>query len=159
MPEELRWTQSGRIFLWRYCENTRNYPGWNLTADGEGCASLQELIDLFDGARWTCGQTIRLIRPNERVLCVPNNRGGKASWISRESLRLQYPKNKVPHEHWSLTFDQREVVLQLGARKLVDLRDGVSAIMNGRGDYAIGPDAESRFDEECLWFWGRPTGA
>lgn len=37
------WKQSGRISIWRYTENERNYPGWNLdalAADGAGSRSI-----------------------------------------------------------------------------------------------------------------------
>ncbi len=40
--------QKGQIFLWRYKDNTRNYPGWHLCADCEGCQFVFEVLNLFN---------------------------------------------------------------------------------------------------------------
>ncbi len=34
-PAVAKWRQRGRVYLWQYQENTRNYPGWHMTADPE----------------------------------------------------------------------------------------------------------------------------
>lgn len=52
----------GRVSLWRYTENERNYPGWNLNADAAGCRSLLELLDALTitGAG---GRTVTVTQP------------------------------------------------------------------------------------------------
>jgi len=47
---QVRGGMPGRVSLWRYNLNERNYPGWNLDVDAAGCGSLLELIDAFTAA-------------------------------------------------------------------------------------------------------------
>lgn len=78
------WRQSGRVSLWRYTENERNYPGWNLNADAAGCRSLLELLDALTitGAG---GRMVTVTQPTSEQLRVPNNRGGAAAWLAPEN--------------------------------------------------------------------------
>ncbi|MBB6365096.1 hypothetical protein FHR56_000209 [Xanthomonas sacchari] len=138
-----RWTQTGRISLWRYLENERNYPGWHLNADAPGCRSLVMLLDALaadgDGAR-----VIAITAPTRAELAVPNNRRGRAAWVAPEKLRLTV---STTDDRWSFPPDLAPAALDIGAAWLTVLRDGIDGIPKGRGDHCIG-----RGDLR-LWFW------
>src|SRR5579872_5538090 len=38
------WALRGTVFLWRYRENVKNFPGWHLAANPEGSLALLELF-------------------------------------------------------------------------------------------------------------------
>lgn len=138
-----RWRQTGRISLWRYLENERNYPGWHLNADAAGCRSLLMLLDALatdgDGSR-----VIAITAPTRAELAVPNNRRGRAAWVAPEKLRLTF---STTDDRWSFPADLAPAALDIGAAWLAALRDGIDGIPKGRGDHCIG-----RGDLR-LWFW------
>src|SRR3712207_2285031 len=104
MPDEHvnRWRQEGRLYFWRYTENTRNYPGWHLTADDLCCRSLADLIERMLSARGRPRKPLAVTPPTREVLRVPNNRGGEARWKAPAGLLLEYPKGKVGDEYSEL---------------------------------------------------------
>ena len=72
------WKQSGRISLWRYTENQRNFPGWHLNGDADGCQSLLALLDAL-AADGEGSRTVAIIAPTKTQLSVPNNKAGLAA--------------------------------------------------------------------------------
>lgn len=88
-PQVAKWMQRGEVYLWHYKECTRNYPGWNLTADDQACDSLLRLCDLMRSARWSSSATLTVSRPTPGILSVPDNRGGAARWYAPKLLRLE----------------------------------------------------------------------
>lgn len=147
-PQVDKWKQTGTVYCWRYRDNARNYPGWNIAADKEGCAELLSLIDLMEAAPYSSSKTIRLTPPTDDVLSVPNNRLGEARWTAARSLSLRYPKGKVEPDHWDLEREGDTLTLSIGEAKLRELRSGVEDMMAGEGDWGIGES-----DEEILFFW------
>lgn len=149
MPNETveRWKQNGSLYLWSYLENTQNFPGWHLSADDLFCQSFTELTEKMLAARWNSQKTFSVTPPSSLALNVPNNRGGKASWKSAQSLLLKHPKDKVAEDFFSLEEVEGNVILSVGTQKLKLLSDCVFGIPKGKGDYSIGSD-NSR-----LWFW------
>ncbi|MBB5884906.1 hypothetical protein DYQ93_03355 [Xanthomonas sp. LMG 8992] len=138
-----RWTQSGRISLWRYLENERNYPGWHLNADSAGCQSLLTLLDAL-AADGVGSRTLLITAPSKAELGVPNNRRGLAAWVAPEKLRLTL---STTDDHWSFPVDAEPAALEIGSGWLAALREGIAGIAKGRGDYAIGKG------NHRLWFW------
>ncbi len=145
MPDENvdKWKQEGRLYLWRYTENTRNYPGWHLTADDACCHSLADLIERMLSARWSSQKPLVLTPPTKEVLRVPNNRGGEARWKSPAGLILKYPKGKVGDEHIALETNIDTIILSVGKLKLELLRRVCAKSSEGRrrlfyrgGEYA-----------------------
>ncbi|MCW0386532.1 hypothetical protein NB722_001071 [Xanthomonas sacchari] len=138
-----RWTQTGRISLWRYLENERNYPGWHFNADPAGCQSLLALLDALaaDGAG---SRTLLITAPSKTELGVPNNRRGLAAWVAPEKLRFTL---STTDDHWSFPVDAAPAALEVGSAWLAALREGIAGIANGKGDYAIGKGSHR------LWFW------
>ncbi len=142
-----RWKQEGHFYLWKYEENTRNYPGWHMNSDNEGCRSLAELIDRMLKAQWSSQKLLNVTLPTARVLCVPNNRGGEARWKAPQFLVLKYAKGKVEDDHFIFEKQENGIVLSVGRQMLEQIREGIVGILQGKGDYAIGDR------DNGLWFW------
>lgn len=140
-----RWRPSGRVSLWRYTENTRNYPGWHLRADAAGGDSLLTLIDTLVGDP-SFVHDVKITAPTKADLRVPNNGDGQAAWIAPAGLRIVL--SPLPGE-WSFPASADPAVLTLGMDWLAPLREGIAGMRVGRGDYAIG----TRRSGEQLWFW------
>jgi len=138
------WKQSGRISLWRYTENERNYPGWHLNADAEGCNSLRALLEALaadgDGSR-----TVVLTAPTKIQAGVPNNRSGRAAWVAPAKLQIAYSPTS---SDWAFPPDLEPAVLTMGSDWVALLLEGIAGIPKGRGDYSIGGDGSLP-----LWFW------
>jgi hypothetical protein len=140
------WKQEGRISLWRYTANERNYPGWHLNADKAGCASLLALLQELAG-RPGAHRTVQISAPDPTQLSVPNNQGGRAPWLAPEKLRVSCsPEPQV----WSFPPDLEPACLAVGASWLEPLREGIAGISNGRGDFSIGSSTNGSLP---LWFW------
>ena len=143
MPSD-HWQQSGSVWLWRYQSNDRNYPGWHLTADRAGAASLVELLDKLASGDQSGMRTVQLGRPTPAILSVPNNRS--AEWTSPAKLRVAFADD--PNE-WIFACTDVAAQLMLGRDWFPLLSTAVSRIPLGEGDFSIGPpDPNQR-----LWLW------
>lgn len=148
------WKQSGNVYLWRYHESYRNYPGWHLSADHTGAESLLNLITELKEAFTTVYRTITLSEPTNEVLAVPNNRGGKARWWAPSRLKIIFDPAPVAENTWSFPTDQDPAVLTVGREFLMKLQAGIHDVSRNKGDYSIGGGTkEERSEATCLWFW------
>ena len=141
------WNQNGRICLWRYTENQRNYRGWHLSADADGCASLLSLLDQLPSAS-AAYRTLQITAPSATQLRAPNNRA--SGWLAPSRLRIEWAAQPAT---WLLPESLDPAHLTLGLDRLIPLRAGIADVAAGRGDYSIG-DRGAR-----LWFWWWPKGA
>ena len=141
------WKQSGNVSLWYYTENERNFPGWHLTADPAGCESLIVLLDAFATDGIPASRAVEIEPPSKAQLGVPNNKSGLAAWRAPSKLRVAFSSNPA---EWSFPPDLDPAVLTIGSNWLVPLREGISGIPHGRGDYSIGPSSKG---SSRLWFW------
>ena len=139
------WKQAGRVSLWHYTENDRNYPGWHLTADAAGCASLVALLDALVADGIPASRSVAITPPSKAQLGVPNNQSGSAAWRAPGKLRVSFSGSRAD---WLLMLDQEQAVITFGSDWLAPLREGISGIPLGRGDYSIGAKGNLR-----LWFW------
>lgn len=146
-----RWKQRGTVHCWRYRDNSRNYPGWNLAADEDACRSLLALIEFMSAAPYSSAQTIRLSPPSHLVLSVPGNRNGDARWTAARSLQLQYRNGMVTADHWTLDRDGADLTLSVGEASLAELRSGIDDMAHGRGDWGIG-----ELPDEFVTYWWVP---
>jgi len=137
------WKQAGRISVWRYTENSGNYPGWHLTADPAGCQSLLALLDAL-AADGVGSRAVAITAPGKADLAVPNNRQGRAAWGAPQKLRLTLA---AAEQQWWFPPGLDPAALTLGAAWLPALRHGVAGIPAGQGDYSIGKGSLP------LWFW------
>lgn len=152
MAEHLRWPAVGRVYLWRYDPNSRNYSGWHMTADAAGCAALLDVCTRIEASSYSCVLDIPLCIVTAAVLAVPGAPGNPVQprmWCWRVSKRFS------PH-HWSMIPSKRgeSVSLEISRDQVARLRAGLSDISCGRGDYSIGRDeSDPQVDLERLWFW------
>lgn len=143
MAHASQWKPAGRISLWRYTENERNYSGWHINADRDGCESLLTLLDLLprDVAPY---RTVAITPPTDDQLRVPNNRG--AAWLAPSALRVRMDADPTL---WRFPAELAPGTLTIGSQWLEPLRLGVCDMAGGRGDYSIGDRKASL----PLWFW------
>ena len=145
------WKSAGAVALWRYRENQRNFPGWHLTADPIGCASLLSLFDAL-GTDGDGSSRIFVVQPpTPAILAVPNNR--RSPWCSPSKLRLSV--SEKPSE-WIFPDTLEPATLTFGLDWLPELQRGIADISRGHGDYAIGNPTDSNLQ---LWFWWQPQSA
>ena len=151
MLQSHSWKQAGSVALWRYRENQHNFPGWHITADTVGCASLLALLDALAADGRTSSRTLAVQAPTPAILSVPNNRS--SGWRSPSKLRLSF--SATPSE-WSFPESSEPAALTLGFEWLPALRQGIAGIPNGEGDYSIGKAGGGNLQ---LWFWWQPAAA
>ena len=143
------WKQAGSVWLWRYMEHARHYPGWHFTADQEGGRSLLALFDLLEAANDVSRhRTVQVAQLTPDILAVPDNRSARA--MSPVRWRLRYAQ--AP-EAWKFAEQDDTLELTLGLQGMRDLRHWVAAVLRGEGDFCIGPDSDR------LWFWWRLRSA
>ena len=135
--------------LWRYTENQRNFPGWHLTADPAGCASLIALLDAFAADGTPSSRTLTVTAPTQAALAVPNNRS--AAPVAPAKLRISLSPAAT---EWSFPQSINPAELSVGADWLPVLRQAIAGIPQGKGDYSIGPS-----DSGSLWLWWQPAAA
>jgi hypothetical protein len=153
-PQIGKWKQRGKIYLWQYIDNIKNYPGWNFAADEKACMSLINLIDLMKTATWPSSIILNISAPTPKILKVPNNKGGNARWKTVGTFKLKYPKDQVDPDCWLFSLDstKHQIQLTLGRSWLEALQQGIVDINKGKGDFSINPTLGNNQDEP-LWFW------
>lgn len=136
------WKQAGRLFFWRFTENTRNYPGWHFMVDHAASASMAALLRSMAKSESVCSRTVVVSLPTTEVLRVPNNRNSPC--VAPERLRIELDLSDA--KAWSLVEDGAVVHWQLG----------VGSMRNAADVFA---DPVKHFDssfggEPALWSWG-----
>jgi len=135
-------SQNMKICIWRYKDNTRNYPGYHLSADAEGCRVLRERLNQIRDY-----EVFALTPPDMGVLAVPNNQGGRARYFEGRKLQVHTSASLAPNtfrwEEQGTTF-----ILTCSQEQIARILAGVDDIEKGEGDYSIGGG-----DDQALWFW------
>jgi hypothetical protein len=139
-----RWKQRGDIYLWRYLDNARNYPGLNLSLDPLAHESLLVLFRAFVEERLKCKRTLAITAPTARVLRVPNNLGGAARITSPTSVRLSYDPDL--DAVWTMDEEADPLPWELGAQGAAKVLS-VLELPDSHFDSAIGGDP-------AIWWWG-----
>ena len=135
------------IYLWRYKENKRNYPGYHLTADTVGCDLLIHLAEELEKSESAITHEIELSPVNEKILAVPNNTRGNKTVVSFKFWNLVcIPTVKKAHFVYDDLYPT--CTLELSPQQAGCIAEGVRDIKNGRGDYCIGGK-----NDHLLWFW------
>lgn len=139
---------TGKVYAWKYLENSRNYPGWNFTVDKRASESLFELLNLMEQCEFSSKKEIQITIPTENQIKVPNNQNGSAKWITASKLILKLIK-KTEKGHWEIIEKETEIEIQFGENKLVEFGKAITGIPKGNGDFAISSDS----GESILCFW------
>jgi len=139
---------NGKIYVWKYIENSRNYPGWNFTADKKASESFTELFRLMQSCAWSSKKEIKTTIPTEIQIKIPNNRNGIAKWksVSKLSICLKKIDDK---NFWKIMEKEDEVEIHFGENKIVELETAINRISKGNGDFAI----SNNLEEDILYFW------
>ncbi len=94
------WRPAGHVYLWRYRENTRNFPGWHLSTDRPGGTALLQLFSLFPSATTRVHRTVPLTPPSPSVLAVPNNQQGNANVWAPTKWRVVFDPALSETDSW-----------------------------------------------------------
>ena len=139
-PKVEHWRQRGTICMW---QSRRPAGAWNLTASDAACDALCELLDLMRDAQWSSKKELEL----KKAKVTAGHEGEPHR--SATQLTIKYPKDRVPDDHWALQEQEttRKLLLEVGAARLQELRDAVTDLKTGGGDYSIGGD------QARLWIW------
>ena len=147
MVQSHAWKQLGTAALWRYTDNTRNFPGWHFTADAAGCASLVALLDALAADAAPASRTVALVAPTAANLAVPGNRS--AGIVAANRLRISYSPDLTS---WQMPEDAEPAQLSIGPNWLSTLRDAIAGIPRGEGDYSVGASGSGN-SQLWIWWW------
>lgn len=150
-PHVQRWMQHGQVFLWRYRDKPRNYPGWHLSANPRGAETLLELFRLMHNAPYSSEQVVKISDPTPSVRSVPHYVRGEDRWQAAHLWRVRYAKGRSTPSEWTIVFAGSELQLSVGETHLLALIRGAEALRAGSGDYSIAGDSAD--DHACMWFW------
>jgi site-specific DNA-adenine methylase len=133
----------GKLYLWKFKGNVRNYPGWNLTADATSCDSLLNLFELMKFSRYPSRKTVNTenVTKNQVKVC------GDYSYISAQKLTLNYRKGS--EGLWYIHLDSNNLEISMGDEKLNELESAIKRVKVNEGDFAISDNNE----ENILYFW------
>jgi hypothetical protein len=145
-----KWKQKGKLYLWKYKQNTQNYPGWHLNANKEGVKSLLELFGLMKDAKYSCDRTLFVDAPTRDVLSVPNNKN--AAFRTVKKIQLKCFGLDHAEDNWSFILTDDKIEFEFSKSKLEVLIKGIVDISEGNGDYALEIDDKVN-PIEYLWFW------
>ena len=139
-----KFKHKGRVFIWKFSPDNKNYPGWNFTSDLEGCYSLIELLELMQASPFP---SKKLIPTNPVTLSQVKAVTGSKSYKSARLLALDYRKGQP--EFWQTDQDPEKLKISFGDRELEFLQTALQRIIKGEGDFAIG----NSNDEYQVYFW------
>jgi hypothetical protein len=141
---------SGRVYIWKYADNDRNYPGWNITVDNLASEELSVLFDMMGQCEWSTNKKILATRPTDQEIGTPNNRNGIAKWTTKSKIVFSLKTNTTP-DYWATTETVDELEISFGKEKLRGLWDAIINIPKGKGDHSIA----DKDDNNILTFWWR----
>lgn len=138
------------IHLWTYRENRRNFRGYHLSADPEGCATLSSVFAALSKATDHLAEKVSLKPVTADALRVPNNSSGNASAVSFTQWLVETDP-ALDKEH--LRFEERDSKCRMlvSPHQAERICAGVADIAAGRDDYSIGTG------DNALWFWWQLT--
>ena len=147
------------LWVWRYLENERNYPGLHLTARPESCAIVLDLL-----ATLRAEGTGRKRTMNLRKLAAADEAkitgGQKYREFDKLHLMLVEPSEDIGF--MSATYTGGVVDLAFTPEYIAVFEDGIRDVARGRGDYSIAPPRKRRNNKKLpakdrvsldLWFW------
>jgi len=144
MDKEIqRYKFIGKIACWKFIENTRNYPGWNICFDDSGRASLIGLLEKMKESDWPSKKEIQMGDPFEMNQDWIRNVG-----IYRFAGSIIISNKKEPLDLWKMNENNSKLTISVGNDKIDILK---SAIKNQFFDRALSGVQEN--DSDVLYFW------
>lgn len=95
----------------------------------------------------------KISKPDDKILKIPNNKGGRAGWYSPNTFKLRYVNDNAKN-YWDFEENGKNLLLSVNKKELSELKKGILGILKGCGDYSIGPDTKERNNKNIrLWLW------
>jgi len=133
------WSKSGKIAIWRYEPQAKNFPGWHMSCDSEGYKSLNELLSVFLDSESMKKRTLVLDTPDPYI----------ASSTLKKTMQNKLVIVKSSDDsQWLLSDDCGKLILDIGSGKITELMGGVNDALTGKYDFSVGAT-----NGQNLWFW------
>ena len=123
------------IWLWRYLENERNYPGLNFTAKGEACVLLKQLTEKLAAE----GGGTRLIGLSALDPKDEAKVSGGLRFVAFEKLRLTISPRSADLQHMWARYAGSVVTLEFTLEFLPRFWEGITDVASGHRDWSIAP--------------------
>lgn len=107
----------GQITFWKFIENSKNYPGWNICTDDKGRNSLISLFEKMGKSEYPSKKEIKLNTPIEL-----NQSWIKTNGTYKVANTVVFSNNKFSPDLWELQVDDSRLIINLGHNKLVELK-------------------------------------
>src|SRR4051812_37214169 len=120
------------VYIWKYTDNDRNYPGWNMTVDNLASLELSQLFDMMEKCEWSTTKKILTTRPTDKEISAPNNRNGTAKWTTKSKIIFSLTINNAP-DYWMTTETIDELQISFGKERLKRLKDAIIKIPERNG--------------------------
>ena len=134
------------IYFWKYLENERNFPGWNISFNKTAGESLIDLLNLMNNCEWSSKKAIEIKHPTNNELQIVNNQSGTAKWKFKPSLVLNHRKDET--SLWEILEKENEIEIRFGKERLTEFLNATMKMSKRINDFGIYED-----DENCLYFW------
>ncbi|VUD69426.1 hypothetical protein TDB9533_04795 [Thalassocella blandensis] len=140
--EVYSWNQNGKLYLWRYEGNLKNYPSWQLTGDQKGLQPLIELLSLMINENRNVKRTVELPQPGKTELEIS---GCKSKAVPELKFMLHFEVEEV--EDWKVKpfRDSMDIVVNPYAAK--GFSESLLQLEKGCNDFSFG------YGENQIWFW------
>ena len=133
----------GKIAFWKFMENSKNYPGWNISFDKIGRQSLIELLEMMNNSQWPSKKELKLSSPFEL-----NQDWIKTNGTFQLAESVIISNKKTPIDLWELKDNNSNLIISIGNDKLFELK---SKIVEQIFDECIYGNKD--VDSDILYFW------
>jgi len=87
MNPEYTFKQEGKIYLWKYNIDS-NFPGFHMAWANKGQSNFEQLLTLLSKAEVGFYRTLKLSKPTENVLAVPNSKFNQITAVTKLKLEI-----------------------------------------------------------------------
>ena len=118
MDKEIeKYKVAGRIACWKFIDNSKNYPGWNICFDSAGRSAVITLLEKMDNSEWPSKKSIRTMTPLEL----------NQNWIKKvgdftATQSIVISNRKEPSDLWTLDESNSELTISIGSNTLNELK-------------------------------------
>lgn len=147
-----------KVWMWRYLENTRNYPGLHFTAGKDACTVLAKVLENLSSSG---GGRRTVILESLKKLDEARISGGQ-KFISFSKCRFEVIQPTEQLRFMSAAFANEVVTLRVTPGYLPKFLIGLNDVARGTGDWALHPSGDASLKGQLgqedqgslsLWFW------